>query len=940
MTSTSPAFRYSTLFACAWLSLGALFLGACGGGGSGGGPPRLDGEVLFVPVDGAEVNLGSATASLDATRQATRLPMGRRVRVRGERVEGVDVARLVFDTRTRVRVHVPEESGRAALLDPLSLDFGPAGNRLGFLARGPVDLVVRGEDGPYTLVVSSEPVSGPVDWDGPLGAFAAGERLELLAGGAAAAWLTAAESLDLSVDAEGAVRALGRGGVELGQVGAEGGRLQLALAPLERVELVSSGPARARLASEPAAAPRPAAVVAAAENERGVFALGAEQRLVGEITYEFMPGEALVRARAGRTLDVAGAARGFVRRFEIPETSELWRVELPADLNAEQAARTTLALIASFEVSADVEWAEPNRIRRPMLQTTPNDPFYGFQWHYDLVRLPQAWDITTGDSAVIVAVLDTGERSHPDLNANTVAGYDFISDPINSGDGGGIDPDPTDVGDGSGIKPSSFHGTHVAGTIGAVGNNGLGISGVNWDVGIMHLRVLGKLGGTDADIAQAVRYAAGLTNSSGTVPAQRAHVINMSLGGSGSTSTMQSAVTAARNAGVVLFGAAGNSNVSTPFFPAAYGPVVSVMAVDRNAAKAPYSNFGSTIDLAAPGGDVSVDLDGDGYPDGVLSTLVTQPPEFAPIYVFLQGTSMACPHVAGIAALMFAVNPDLTPAQVETILKSTTIDLGAPGKDNIFGHGLVQADLAVQAAQGAASTEPLLAAGPALLQFGSELTQLNISVANAGGGNLVVGTPTFTPAGGAPVFASLTTVAGQGGTNVGSVQVQVDRSELDDGTYIGTVTIPSNGGTVEIQVAMTVATPLPPVDVDLYLLLIRFPSFETVAQAVINPTSGLEWVLDEEFDGGPIPSGAYILVCGSDDDDDFFIFGEDDLYVGAWPTLNAVEILPLSKGAKLSGLDFVVWPAATFEGLSAALQAAEPVEGDWVLPPEGLRRLR
>jgi serine protease len=162
----------------------------------------------------------------------------------------------------------------------------------------------------------------------------------------------------------------------------------------------------------------------------------------------------------------------------------------------------------------------------------------------------------------------------------------------------------------------------------------------------------------------------------------RANVINMSLGGPGASSTVQSAVTAARGQGLVIFAAAGNENTSTRSYPAAYTGVISVAAVDRDAVRAPYSNFGSTIDLAAPGGDTSEDLDEDGFVDGVLSTLMDDssgPP--MPVFAFYQGTSMACPHAAGVASLMLAVDVTLTPAEIESILKSTATDLGAVGRD-------------------------------------------------------------------------------------------------------------------------------------------------------------------------------------------------------------------------------------------------------------------
>jgi serine protease len=176
--------------------------------------------------------------------------------------------------------------------------------------------------------------------------------------------------------------------------------------------------------------------------------------------------------------------------------------------------------------------------------------------------------------------------------------------------------DPGDLAFG---QRSSFHGTHVAGTIGAATNNGGGVAGVAWGVTLVPLRVLGLGGGTSYDVLQAVRYAAGLANDSGT--SHPVDVINLSLGGGGFSSTEQSVYTQARNAGVIVVAAAGNDDSSQLFYPASYAGVVSVSAVDLRLLKAPYSSFGAAVDVAAPGGDTSIDRNGDGYGDGVLSTL-------------------------------------------------------------------------------------------------------------------------------------------------------------------------------------------------------------------------------------------------------------------------------------------------------------------------------
>ena len=890
-----------------------LLLPACSSGGGGGGSTTVSGEVQFVPD---ALFTSSTSGAIDSTRETLALAPGRSVRVRGRLEDGRDAQRLRSSQRVSVVARLDAASAASlAHVDLLSLVVGQAGREVRFLARGPFELVVHGRDGEYGFDVGALPVTGPVELDGHLGAFLVGDELALLAHDATRGRLSCAETLDLAIASSGELIVLDLDGREVARLGPAGGELRLEGAPLASFELVARGPHATpiQIRALAAASPRPCARVRPLAAERAAFNLGGDAVLATAVTEEFVAGELLVRARPG--LDLAGdiARRAGRVTLQVPETSDLVAVDLPAGLDAQEAARTTLALIAAFETSERVEWAEPNRIRRGFGGTRePDDSLYPLQWHYQLMRLPQAWNLTIGDAGVIVAVIDTGSRPHPDLDANTnlLEDFDFISGATNAGDGNGVDADSTDVGDGNALKPSSFHGTHVAGTIGAVSDNGSGVAGVNWVVEIMHLRVLGKQGGTDADISNAIRYAAGLSSSAPAPPARRASVINMSLGGPGSSSTTQNAVTAARNAGVVIFAAAGNQNSSQRSFPASFAGVVSVSAVDLNAEKAPYSNFGSTVDLAAPGGDSSVDLNGDGFGDGVLSTLVDENEVgLPPIFVFYQGTSMACPHAAGVAALMLSANPALTPAQIEGFLQSTALDLGAVGRDDVFGHGLIQADLAVAAALGSTSPTPQILASPSALEFGSETTQLTIGVQNSGGGTLDVGTPTFTPNGADPVFATLQAVPSGGTSDISAVTVTVDRSGLADGSYSGVVDIPStNGGTAAVAVAMDVFTPPTPLDVPLFLLLIDAVTLDTLAQADLNPNSVLAWTIQS----GPslaIPSGDYMVVCGSDEENDLDIFDVGDVYRGAWPTLEEIEVLSLAGGTTLSALDFVVAPS-------------------------------
>lgn len=360
----------------------------------------------------------------------------------------------------------------------------------------------------------------------------------------------------------------------------------------------------------------------------------------------------------------------------------------------------------------DVISVEPNRLLQAM--ATPNDTRYSDQWHYyeatGGLNVPQAWDSVTGSGSV-VAVLDTGYRPHADLNANILPGYDMISDSFIGNDGDGRDSDAQDPGDwttagecGGGYptqdRDSSWHGTHVAGTIAAVSNNGSGVAGVAYGANVVPVRVLGKCGGTTADIADGIIWASGGNVSGAPTNSNPADVINMSLGGQGScSSTTQQAINIARGNGSTLVIASGNSDDdSTNYNPGNCSGVVNVSATDRNGGRAYYSNYGSNVDVSAPGGAMSSAND----PNGVLSTYnsgTTTPSTDS--YGYSQGTSMATPHVAGVAALIKEADPAASPDDVESILKQTTRSF--PGACSGCGTGIVDAYAAVQQAQGGGS---------------------------------------------------------------------------------------------------------------------------------------------------------------------------------------------------------------------------------------------
>lgn len=373
-----------------------------------------------------------------------------------------------------------------------------------------------------------------------------------------------------------------------------------------------------------------------------------------------------------------------------------------------KSTRMSLADIKQdLESLPNVEYVEFNRMLRPMF--TPNDTHYGVQWHYFEatagLRANTAWDTATGTGAV-VAVLDTGYRPHVDLDSNIIGGYDFVSNASNARDGNGRDSNAEDEGDwvasanecyaGSPASNSSWHGTHVAGTIAAETNNNQGVAGVAYNAKIVPVRVLAKCGGTIADIADAIIWSSGGSVSGVPGNPNPADVINMSLGGGGSCdSTSQSAINTAVNNGTVVVVAAGNENQNASNSnPANCSNVVTVAANDRQGNRASYSNYGSVVDVTAPGGETATSG------NGVASTLnagTTTPG--ADNYVYFQGTSMATPHVAGVAALMKGLDSSLTPAQIESMLKSTARPLAGSCSGGC-GAGLVDATAAVAAVSG------------------------------------------------------------------------------------------------------------------------------------------------------------------------------------------------------------------------------------------------
>ena len=575
--------------------------------------------------------------------------------------------------------------------------------------------------------------------------------------------------------------------------------------------------------------------------------------------------------------------------------------QLPAESGNYQQKFATLMAIKQVAEQDDVLLAEPNYLRTAF--ATPNDRRYNEQWNYSAIDLPLAWELSTGERSdgtdVVVAVVDTGVfLSHSDLSGQlTSDGYDFISSSSNANDGDGIDNNPDDPGDNTTAGLSSWHGTHVAGTIAASTNNNLGVAGIAWATKIMPVRVLGLQGGTSYDILQGMYYAAGLSNDSGTVPDQSADIINLSLGGTSRSQAEQNAITAIHDAGVIIVAASGNDGNSTVNYPAGYTNVIAVGATDAADNIAYYSSYGSHLDLAAPGGDTNRDLNNDGYQDGILSTLVNDSSGTRrSSYGYYNGTSMAAPHVAGVIALMKAVYPELTPDNLDSLIASGSIsdDLGDSGHDNDFGYGRINALKAVNAALELATTGTvvlpvLLQTSPSLMSIGST-DSARFTLTNAGGGE-----PAITSVSATASWLSVTpeTIDAQG---FGSYLVSVTRTDLADGYYSDKITITSNtGNSVTLSVNMTVGTITGDGELTIQYVLFMDSNGDVVEEAVTNS--------DGSFTAS-VTAGDYVLYVGSDIDVDYVICTDGET-CGAYPTLNNPETVTVSD-SPVSGLAMTV----------------------------------
>ncbi|UZI33879.1 S8 family peptidase [Streptomyces sp. VB1] len=460
-----------------------------------------------------------------------------------------------------------------------------------------------------------------------------------------------------------------------------------------------------------------AAPTAPAATAQAPSAVAAE-RLV--VTYKAAAAEA--RSDKAAAADAADKAEGVDQSLRFD--GRMPTGEVVVDLDGMQSKAEVAEVMAEFRADPNVLAVDPDIVMRSMAEgaSAPNDTDYAKQW--DLfestggMNVPDSWPKSTG-KGVNVAVVDTGYVQHSDLHANVTGGYDFIVTPDTSRDGDGSDPDPTDEGDygskeeceSENDETSSWHGTHVAGTIAALTNNDKGLASVAPDAKVTPVRALGKCGiGSSLDIAIGVLWAAGVPLENWPANPDPAEVINLSLGSkSACPAYWQRTIDRAVARGATVVVAAGNSKEdAAKHSPANCDNVITVAATDRGGDRAFYSNFGDTVDVSAPGGETRRESDTPGTvttpANGIWSTVnAGQTTATTEAYKPMMGTSMAAPHVAGLAAQMKAAKPSLTPAQIEQLIKDNARPL--PGTcTGGCGTGIADATKTLAAVTGSGTT--------------------------------------------------------------------------------------------------------------------------------------------------------------------------------------------------------------------------------------------
>ncbi len=697
------------------------------------------------------------------------------------------------------------------------------------------------------------------------------------------------------------------------------GKVQGTLSPFQGASMMGSGGARPLPLRAPGSAEALSRTVASALRRQGP-ALPILSSTSSELRSQVRPsaeeliisGEVIVRFEERNVPAHLAVERLATPGYEVVHKGQvgehLHLVAFRPTQKRAMAHEETGLVAQQLSQRGGIRFAEPNARMYP--SALPNDKGYSLQWHYAALNLPAAWDVTTGNNSVVVAVVDTGIVPHPDLDARVLPGIDLISDAAIAGDGDGRDNDPLDMGKDLPNGGSSWHGTHVAGTIGAVSNNTSGVAGVTWNTRILPVRVLGRGGGSSFDILAAMEWASGGAVSGVRANTTPAKIINLSLGGpSAPNQSFQQVIDDAVARGSIFVIAAGNDNTNASNTrPCNQQNVICVGSVGLSGRRSSFSNYGAAVDVMATGGEMREDLNGDGYADGVLST--TRDDKNQPAYIFEQGTSMAAPHVAGVVALMVAVNPQITHAQAEAILKETANPSSQCAEG--CGAGLVNAHAAVLRAQGGTQElPPKLGVSTTQLYFSGNETQY-LLINNLGSGELRVSAQLSGTNASAVTLpeGSTLSVPAHGSQRL---TVRVNTQGMPSGNYSASLSLT---GTSSEGVAAGSAS---------VVLKFRVGSAQdkdAIIAFVYEDASG-EWQLDEEgvaivrsstgyaYELSLTPRSYYVLATIDDDEDEEF-FEESDR-VGFWRNADSIEPVVVEVGKTVSAISFDLVTSAPVE---------------------------
>ena len=526
--------------------------------------------------------------------------------------------------------------------------------------------------------------------------------------------------------------------------------------------------------------------------------------------------------------------------------------------------------------------------------TAYNDPLSPLQWYLSTVKHPQAMHLlaSLSQEPVTVAVIDSGLfLEHEDLQGRLVSGFDFVSDETYSCDGDGIDADPSDPGDKQLLGISTFHGTHVAGIIAANTHNAIGIAGIADNVNIMPIRAIGCGDGTTYDLLQAIRFAAGLPNDSGTVPETPADIINLSLGTYSYSASFQALINEITAQGIIVIAAAGNDATNAPAYPASYDNVISVAASNSLNESAPYSNFGNNIDLAAPGGDFRLDINKDGLGDGMVSLVATDS-DTNPLsdYRQYQGTSMAAPVVTGGLALLKSINQALTTDDIEALLINEQLTHSPTNTFSQFlGYGILDLEKSLLSQLGSQTSDARLFANQYQFYLNPYQTTSELSLQQTEGEAISV--TTILPSEPWLTVSSLNTSA----RGLGTYELSADHQDLAYGQHQSTLAISaSNGQTLSLQIEYIYRQPTEtPDQADagfVYLLLLDPVTQETRFQRSAKLTDG-----SYQFALEGITAGDYLLVAGTDLDNDHQLCTPGELCAG-YPDASRLNAVSLTEG--------------------------------------------